>query len=225
MHAMDEYGFLGDEINRLQQNVRMLWASAFAFYFGTLAISGTSLVSLYVTGPAPDDLFFLLPFLQWGGANVMSALLLGICLAALYFGYTWQRRAHYVGAYLQVFHEAGNAALNWITLDRGDRHKTLGEVRADGPRGLADSMGLLAVLALAPAIVSTVYAPFEPEYYPGSFGVTVVAVPVLFLFCARWHHKLRTIHGERLRLIDAWLEVARDEQLSGHPAPGLARDA
>jgi hypothetical protein len=223
MTAMDEYGTLINEMNRLQHSVRMLWAAAFAVYFGALGVFGALTVTLYVSGAVPDEFFFLLPFLQWGGANAMSAILLGICVSALYFGYTWQRRSYYIGAYLQVFHEAGNPALKWVALDSGDRHQALGAVRADVPRALADSMGILVILALAPAIVCTVYSTLEADYHPASFVVTLVSVPVLFLFCARWYHKLRTIHGELQRFLQAWLDVARDEQALGNPGSGGAR--
>jgi hypothetical protein len=224
MTAMDEYGSLITEMNRLQHGVRILWAAAFAVYFGALGVFGALIVNLYIGGSVPDEFYFLLPFLQWGGANVMSAILLGICVSALYFGYTWQRRSYYIGAYLQVFHEAGNPALKWIALDTGDWHQALDAVRADVPRALADSMGVLVILALAPAIVCTVYSTIETEYHPGSFVVTLITVPVLFLFCARWYHKLRTIRGELRQLRQAWLDVARNEQASGNPGPGAARD-
>jgi hypothetical protein len=69
-----------------------------------------------------------------------------------------------------------------------------------------------------------VYSTLEADFHPVSFVVTVLSVPVLFLFCVRWYHKLRTIRGEIQRFLQAWLDVARDEQAMGNPRAGAARD-
>lgn len=182
----EEYKALFDQLNQLQQNVRTLWASGLGFYIAALGAFCVVLSNLYKGNPESSRVQWLCPLLDWGGANVMGAILLGIIAVMLYLGYMWQRLSYRVGSYIQVFYEQESSRLQWITRNRGVQQGVLSSARSSVPRSLAGSGGILAIVAFVPAITGD-FCVCEPSgRFSPSFVVSLVVVVALFLWCCAW---------------------------------------
>ena len=218
--AGDEYKSLRDEMNQEQQSVRMLWASAFGFYFTVLSAFCVVLTHLYLKDTPPQAATFLYQFFAWGGGNAMTTILLAIAIATLFLGYTWQRHSYYIGSYLQVFHEGFDSNFRWITLNRSNKTHVLRSVRSDMPFALANSMRTLAIIALLPTIVGIWYVSKQSSCYSSSFVETFVVVLVLIgLFLWRYR-RLCALHEEQQQMTEAWQQIATPPAVaSGSPEP------
>ena len=213
--ASDEYKTLCDQMNQLQQSVRTLWASAFGFYITALGAFCVVLTNLYKDRPE-SGASSLYPFLDWGGVNVITTILLGIVAVKLFLGYMWQRQSYYLGSYIQAFYEEENSRFKWITLNRSGKESILHSVRSSVPLVFANSGLMLAIVALLPTSIGAFY--IRPYCYSLSFVATLLAVIVLFLVCLWRYQKLRSIHKEQQQMVEAWQQIK--QVWKQKPTPG-----
>lgn len=215
--APEEYKTLCDQMSQLQQDVRTLWASAFGFYIAALGTFCVVLTNLY-KDKLESGASNLYPFLDWGGLNVMTTILLGIVAVMLFLGYMWQRQSYRLGSYIQVFYEEEDPRFKWITLNRGDKESILRSVRLSVPTVLANSGLLLAIVAFLPTFIGVLCVFVRSHCYSLSFVATLVVVIALFLVCLWWYRKLRSIHKEQQEMVEEWQRIKQTWKQK--PTPG-----
>lgn len=208
--SAEEYKSLRDEMNQIQQNVRMLWASALGFYLTALGVFSVVSTNLYMRGPDPKDAAYLLHFLSWGGGNVMTSILLVIVLVALFLGYTWQRQSYYIGSYILIFHEGFNSNFKWITLNRSKKEAVLDSARTNIPNVLS-TMGMLVLLGLLPSIVGMWTVFKQKSNYSPCFVATQVFVIILIGFCLWRYRCFQAIYIEQPQMTKAWELIALEQ--------------
>lgn len=151
----DEYTQLRSEVTQILSSVRTFGTVMMTMWL-TVAAAFIAVVGQMSRPPSTTG-----QFVQWGGMNAVSCVLLTMTLILFHVTATWKSHVQVIGLYLHVFHEKGNPALCWSSLFRGSQELEIRAARRRYGSGKQLFGVSTALLSLLPAIIGTLL-PHEP---------------------------------------------------------------
>lgn len=200
----EEYGHLRSEMTQIQSNVRTLWGSLLVIFIAVVSGLGVLVSNLPRNGTNIGQ------FIEWGGLNFASGVLLAIVFVGAYLAYTWLLHTYYLGSYLIAFHEneGEDKFLKFLTRHRGAKSNILKKVRDNYPKALGWTVLILILIASVPLLLGLVWVALNEKLRMvlliSPFSISLVLAFTLLGLSIWRTYKLFAIHNEQQSITEGW---------------------